>query len=376
MPGITDYIDLLYAANKYDLPGMTTCCYGILKNINVDMDNFWCFLKIFSMFGPEIMDPENILDISFFLDHNAECLLNSSEFEELEQSMVLKIIQRGTLLISETTVFSSLLAWARAECCRQRIPVITPNMRAVMGEILHFVRLFTIPALQLTVGPLASEIFTDDERHMFRLGLADKLQAMPAPWKHDVLRAKRHGDRQARWKFVHIDPNEVLLYFRRETLVFFFLRDLVLTELTFHMHSDGGQVNVLAEILNYDFQVKAKCVFRAKNVPEQTEGAFTCPVFFKAFSWYTLTLHCSKGYVVRRGNVHPRAMFKGEPIFFIYTLIQGCDERKVSISAQQVRQLQKQAVIGNPMESLPHLKLLFETNIQSVISSVTADICL
>lgn len=321
------------------------------------------------------MDPDKMLDIGVFLDENATCLLKQSEFEELHPSVVLQIVRRSTMDINESFLFECLLVWARAECCRQHLPLTPSNMRAVLGDILYSVRLLTIWPLELIQRTLASGVFTVEEQHMFRLALADNMMPIPSPWLPSVLRSKRHDDRQARWHYVDIDHPENAVY-RRESCALFSLKDLVVLELIFNLKSDGGQVDVLCEIMDTEKKVKAKCAVKANNQPEQTAGSFRCPIFFKANSFYTLTFTCFHGYVERRGAGRPQAMFKGENIFFLYTLKQGSDERKVSFNELQVRQLSGMPGISLLLHNTPHMHCFFETNLRSVISSVAVELCL
>lgn len=82
------------------------------------------------------------------IDAQTELALEADSFVDIDFSTLEMIVQRETLNVHETAVYSAVCRWAEAECKRKSLPLDASNKRRVLDGVLFNIR---IPAMSLQV---------------------------------------------------------------------------------------------------------------------------------------------------------------------------------------------------------------------------------
>ncbi|XP_064117252.1 BTB/POZ domain-containing protein 6-A-like isoform X2 [Macrobrachium nipponense] len=95
------------------------------------------------------------------VDSATQAVLASEPLEELDYRTLQLILKRSTLNIpNELPIFHAVQRWSTAECKRRMLPLTSDNRRAVLGDLLYYVRFLNMTNEQLQQ---TSSLLTADE---------------------------------------------------------------------------------------------------------------------------------------------------------------------------------------------------------------------
>ncbi|KAL3108348.1 hypothetical protein niasHT_014497 [Heterodera trifolii] len=135
-------IDVLYAAKKYNLPSLVKACVKIpIKELS----------NVFIAFSKARLLQEK----------NAEKLIKSNEFKQIDRQLLCEILGRNQLVANEDLLWVDALCWASEQCKQKRMEISPKNWRQMLGPALFKIRFPIIQKhmLQLIVsfGVLTSD---------------------------------------------------------------------------------------------------------------------------------------------------------------------------------------------------------------------------
>uniref|UniRef100_A0A2K6D0E7 BTB domain-containing protein n=1 Tax=Macaca nemestrina TaxID=9545 RepID=A0A2K6D0E7_MACNE len=143
----------LYAAKKYIVPALAKACINFLET-SLKAKNACVLLSQSRLFE----EPELTQRCLEFIDAQAEMVLRSEGFCEIDRQTLEIIITREAFNTKEEVVFEALLNWAEAECKRQGLPVTPGNKR-------HLVRIPTMTLEEFAKRAAQADILTLEETH-------------------------------------------------------------------------------------------------------------------------------------------------------------------------------------------------------------------
>ncbi|KAL3080602.1 hypothetical protein niasHT_034788 [Heterodera trifolii] len=129
-----DGIDMLYAANKYHISGLIDLCrnFPILKLPNV----FYAFRQ-----ASFLEETELATRCLAYIDRNADTLIRSDEFLQIDHNLLCEILSRDQLTVKgEIAIWDAAIRWADEQCRENGISCLAANRRAVLGSALLKVR--------------------------------------------------------------------------------------------------------------------------------------------------------------------------------------------------------------------------------------------
>ena len=97
------------------------------------------------------------------MDENAESILPSETFYHLSYELVLNIVKRSSLRITEITLFNCLVKWSRVQCQKVNQPMTSGNQRKVLGDLLSYIQFNCMTTTEFAMGPLRSNLLTQEE---------------------------------------------------------------------------------------------------------------------------------------------------------------------------------------------------------------------
>ena len=131
----------LYASKKYMLHSLTEHCIDYLES-NLLPDNV-CLIYEQSILYDETSLVEKCVA---FIESRTEDVLNATAFQDASLQTLIRILQFERLTIKELDLFQGCLAWATAECHRQKLEPSALNKRSVLGKALYCLH---FPAMSL-----------------------------------------------------------------------------------------------------------------------------------------------------------------------------------------------------------------------------------
>uniref|UniRef100_A0A2I3LG47 BTB domain-containing protein n=1 Tax=Papio anubis TaxID=9555 RepID=A0A2I3LG47_PAPAN len=150
----------LYAAKKYIVPALAKASINFLET-SLKAKNACVLLSQSRLFE----EPELTQRCWEFIDAQAEMVLRSEGFCEIDRQTLEIIITWEAFNTKEEVVFEALLNWAEAECKRQGLPVTPGNKRHVLGRALYLVRIPTMILEEFAKGAAQADILTLEETH-------------------------------------------------------------------------------------------------------------------------------------------------------------------------------------------------------------------
>uniref|UniRef100_A0A914H6J3 BTB domain-containing protein n=1 Tax=Globodera rostochiensis TaxID=31243 RepID=A0A914H6J3_GLORO len=128
-------IAVLYAAKKYDLPELVNSCLNFIWKLS----NVFDALDHARLFGEE------------HIDQNADALILSEAFLQIDQQLLCEIMARDELMIrEEIAIWNAALRWADEKCRQNGKEPLAANKRAMLGPALFKIRLPLIPQKDFT----------------------------------------------------------------------------------------------------------------------------------------------------------------------------------------------------------------------------------
>ncbi|KAL3115184.1 hypothetical protein niasHT_016640 [Heterodera trifolii] len=148
---------VLYAAKKYNIPGLVDASLQIsiseLRNV---------FLAYAQAGLYEMEDYCN--DCLSYIDKNADTLLKSDEFLQIDQKLLCEILDRDDLQIhEEIAIWEASLRWADEKCRENGIEFSAENRRAVLGPALFKIRFPRLSNEEFSKKIVPSDVLSNDE---------------------------------------------------------------------------------------------------------------------------------------------------------------------------------------------------------------------
>ncbi|VDM39858.1 unnamed protein product, partial [Toxocara canis] len=167
----------LYAAKKYFISYLSRAVIAFLE-ANLNADNVCLLLSQVTLFEEE----ELIKRCWELVDANAECVLRSEGFLDVDFSLFEHIISRETLIIRERTVFEAAVKWAKAECARRQLELSAKNIRSALGDALYHIRFPAMTIGEFANGAAKSDLLTCQEtNNIFLHFAAEEKPRLPFP---------------------------------------------------------------------------------------------------------------------------------------------------------------------------------------------------
>ncbi|VDK83240.1 unnamed protein product, partial [Onchocerca ochengi] len=149
-------LSTLYAAKKYMIIHLARAAIHFL-NFNLKAENVCLLLSQRQLFEEE----QELVDRCWKLvEVDAERVLTSDAFCDIDFTLFNEILSRDTLLTREKVVYEAALKWAKAECGRQNLPVSQINMRNVLGNTLYHIRFPAMTIYEFANGPAKIDLLT------------------------------------------------------------------------------------------------------------------------------------------------------------------------------------------------------------------------
>uniref|UniRef100_A0A915PUH9 BTB domain-containing protein n=1 Tax=Setaria digitata TaxID=48799 RepID=A0A915PUH9_9BILA len=152
-------LSTLYVAKKYMITHLARAAVDFL-DFNLKAENVCLLLAQSQLFEEE---QELINRCWKLVDVDAERVLASDAFCNIDFILFDQILSRNTLLIHEKLVYEAALRWAKAECERQELLVTQTNMRNVLGSALYHIRFPTMTIYEFANGPAKMGLLTCQE---------------------------------------------------------------------------------------------------------------------------------------------------------------------------------------------------------------------
>ncbi|XP_013100014.1 BTB/POZ domain-containing protein 6-B isoform X3 [Stomoxys calcitrans] len=148
----------LYAAKKYIVPHLARACVNYLE-VKLTAKNACLLLSQSRLFE----EPELMQRCWEVIDAQAEMAIKSEDFVDIDLKTFESILWRETLNCKEIHLFEAGLNWAQNCCQKMSIECNPQNMRKVLGQALHLIRIPTMSLDEFANGVAQTGILTSQE---------------------------------------------------------------------------------------------------------------------------------------------------------------------------------------------------------------------
>ncbi|ESO11618.1 hypothetical protein HELRODRAFT_156237 [Helobdella robusta] len=148
----------LYAAKKYAASLLEFACVDYLKS-NLNGDNACMLLAQARLFD----EPQLATMCLEVIDHSTLEAVAADSFTEIDLETLCIVLQRDSLEIRESNLYSAVIRWAQAECSRNNLTATAENQRRVLDKALNFIRFPLMSIEEFASGPAQSNLLSDKE---------------------------------------------------------------------------------------------------------------------------------------------------------------------------------------------------------------------
>jgi len=188
----------LYTAKKYAVPALEKHCVDFLKR-NLSADNAFMLLTQARLFD----EPQLAALCLETIDKWTPDALGAEGFTDIDVDTLSAVLDRDSLRVKESKLFSAVMRWSEAECARQALPATPENKRSVLGRILAKIRFPLMSIEEFAQGPAQSGILTD--RECVTIFLHFTVNPKPPIAFLDVPRCSMTGKEQTVCRFQQIE---------------------------------------------------------------------------------------------------------------------------------------------------------------------------
>ena len=188
----------LYTAKKYAVPALEKSCVDFLKR-NLNSDNSFMLLTQARLFD----EPQLAALCLETIDKSTTEALIAEGFTDIDLETLCVVLERDTLGIRESKLFTSVCRWAEAECLRQNLPISSENQRRVLGKALELIRFPLMTVEEFAMGSAQSGILQD--REIVELFLYFTVNPKPTVQFLDTPRCCLTGKEQVVSRFCQIE---------------------------------------------------------------------------------------------------------------------------------------------------------------------------
>ena len=152
-------IQLLYLADKYDIPSLTTNCVDFLDGAMQPLNAFDMTLHAWKL------NHKRLEKICWeVIDYNMKEIFDDDSFSELSHELLLEVVKRSSLRIDELSLFKAVDRWATKRCVDETKAVNGANKRSVLGEdLLDNLRFPVMSSQEFADVVIPSDILSKDE---------------------------------------------------------------------------------------------------------------------------------------------------------------------------------------------------------------------
>ena len=154
-------IQVLYLADKYDVPSLARECVKFLDRVIVPLEALDIIHRAHAFYLKEHGLEKSCWEV---IDYNAQEIVAEDPFLELTREFLLIFLERSSLRIDEATLFEAVDRWAARKCEEAGMTVDGANKRCVLGEdLLKLVRFSLMSPEQFSNVVLPKEILSTAE---------------------------------------------------------------------------------------------------------------------------------------------------------------------------------------------------------------------
>ncbi|KAI6211670.1 BTB domain-containing protein [Aphelenchoides besseyi] len=155
---------ILYAARKYAIQPLESACIDYLK-LNLNSTNAFLILSQSRLFDLSDL-ARSALE---FIDHESAEAFRSDAFLDIDQSILIQVISRDTLRISELSLYQSCILWATSKCTKENLLTTRESMRQVLGDALFQIRFPLMSLREFTTQVVQSPTCLLTDREMVEI---------------------------------------------------------------------------------------------------------------------------------------------------------------------------------------------------------------
>lgn len=149
----TNVVDVLYLANKYIVPVLSKECVNFLLE-HVESENVLGVLNAAICFGEKRLEKH----CWSILSRLTSDILVSDSFADIDKQLLLSILEKDCLNVTEIEVFDAVKRWSEKECARQSLSISTENQKFVLKDIINLIRFPVMQPKDFAIGPACSDL--------------------------------------------------------------------------------------------------------------------------------------------------------------------------------------------------------------------------